>query len=47
MARAWVSAVAAGRPCQPDLAEGARIQRLLDAAAASAAEGGGLIDVAP
>ena len=33
MARAWVSAVAAGRLCQPDLAEGARVQQLLDAAA--------------
>jgi len=47
MARAWVSAVAAGRPCQPDLPEGARVQQLLDAAARSAAQGGGLVDVSP
>jgi predicted dehydrogenase len=47
MARAWAGAVAAGRPCQPDLAEGARVQQLLDAAARSSAQGGGLVDVAP
>jgi predicted dehydrogenase len=47
MARSWASAVAAGRRCQPDLAEGARVQQLLDAATRSAAQGGGLVDVAP
>ncbi len=45
MARAWVSAAVAGRPVQPDLAEGARIQTLVDAAVASSAAGGALIDV--
>ncbi len=45
MARAWASAAAAGRPVQPDLAEGARIQALVDAAVASARAGGALIEV--
>jgi predicted dehydrogenase len=40
MARGWVSGIAAGRPVQPDMAVGARIQRLLDAALESAASGG-------
>jgi predicted dehydrogenase len=47
MARSWASAVADGRPCQPDLAEGARVQQLLDAAARSAAQGGRLVDTTP
>jgi predicted dehydrogenase len=38
MTRYWVSCAAAGVKCQPDLAEGARVQVLVDAALASAAE---------
>jgi predicted dehydrogenase len=45
MARAWVEAIADGRPCEPDFVEGARIQTLLEAAAVSAAADGGLVDV--
>ncbi len=45
MARAWATAAAAGRPVRPDLAEGARIQALVDAAVASAAAGGTMLDV--
>lgn len=41
----WIDAVAAGVPCDPDLAEGARVQRLVEAAQTSAAGHGGLIDV--
>lgn len=40
MTRGWVDAVAAGRPIQPDLAEGLAVQRVLDAAVASAEAGG-------
>jgi hypothetical protein len=45
MARSWVDAVADRRPCQPDFAEGARVQALVEAAIASAASDGRLIDV--
>ena len=45
--RAWVDAVADGRPCQPDLAEGARVQALVEAATASAASDGRQIAVDP
>jgi predicted dehydrogenase len=38
-ARAFVSAVAAGRPVEPDLADGLAIQRIVDASVRSAAEG--------
>jgi predicted dehydrogenase len=38
-ARAFISAVAAGRPVQPDLADGLHIQRIVDAAVISAREG--------
>lgn len=38
-ARAFVSAVAAGKPVKPDLADGLAIQRIVDAAVRSAAEG--------
>jgi predicted dehydrogenase len=38
-ARAFVSAVAAGRPVKPDLADGLHIQRIVDAAVLSAREG--------
>ena len=40
MARSWVAGIAAGRAVEPDLAVGARIQRLVDAAVESAAAGG-------
>jgi predicted dehydrogenase len=40
MARGWVAGIAAGRPVDPDLAVGARVQHLLDAAIESAASGG-------
>lgn len=45
MTRQWVASIAAGVPCQPDLREGARVQHLVDAAAASAAAGGGLVAI--
>lgn len=38
-ARAFVSAVAAGRPVKPDLADGLAVQRIVDAAVLSAREG--------
>jgi predicted dehydrogenase len=38
-ARAFVSAVAAGRPVKPDLADGLAVQRIVDAAVTSAREG--------
>ncbi len=47
MARAWVDAVVDGRPCQPDLAEGARVQRLLETAAESARCDSRLLPVDP
>lgn len=40
MTRAWATAVADGRPVDPDLATGARVQELVDAAVRSAADGG-------
>ena len=40
MTRAWIEAVAAGAPIQPDLGEGLAVQRVLDAALASGAAGG-------
>ena len=39
MTRAFISAVAAGRPASPDFADGLAVQRILEAAARSAAEG--------
>ncbi|MFM7685331.1 MAG: hypothetical protein ACKPDI_05330, partial [Actinomycetota bacterium] len=45
MTRGWVTAVAEGRQCQPDIAHGALVQRITDAAVRSAASGGGLIPV--
>lgn len=45
MTRAWLDAVLEGRAIEPDLAEGARVQTLIDAAVASAASGGGFVDV--
>ena len=47
MARTWVDAVVDGRPCQPDLAEGARVQRLLETAAESARADSRLLPVEP
>ena len=41
MTRAWASAAADRRPCQPDFSVGARVQELVDAALASDATGGG------
>lgn len=46
MTRGWVTAVAEGRPCQPDIAHGALVQRITDAAVRSAAADGGLLPVA-
>lgn len=40
----WIDAIASGRPCEPDLAEGARVQRLIDLAQRSAALDGRLLD---
>lgn len=45
MARSWVDAIADGRQVQPDFAAGARVQAMADAAVASAARGGGLIEL--
>jgi predicted dehydrogenase len=47
MARTWVDAAADGRPCQPDLAEGARVQRLVELAAESARSDSRLLPVDP
>jgi len=47
MTREWLTAASRRQPIEPDLAEGARVQRLVDAAVASAADGGRLQDVAP
>lgn len=45
MARGWVTAIAEGRQCQPDLAHGALVQRITDAAVRSAQSDGALIKV--
>jgi predicted dehydrogenase len=45
MARGWLTAVAEGRHCQPDLAHGALVQRITDAAVRSAAADGALIAI--
>lgn len=45
MTRAWVEAVAAGTPIQPDMAEGLAVQRVLDAAVASGEAGGSPITI--
>ncbi|MEY4338863.1 MAG: hypothetical protein RLZ14_713 [Actinomycetota bacterium] len=45
MTRGWVTAVAEGRMCEPDIAHGALVQRITDAAVRSAAAGGGLLPV--
>lgn len=40
MTRAWVTAIAAGRQVEPSFDEGLAVQRVIDAAMASAADGG-------
>jgi predicted dehydrogenase len=40
MTRGWVTGIADGRPVSPDLTHGALVQRIIDAALASAADGG-------
>ncbi|MEM9561840.1 MAG: Gfo/Idh/MocA family oxidoreductase [Actinomycetota bacterium] len=45
MTRGWIDAVADGQPIQPDLDEGLAVQRVLDAAVASAAAGGSPITI--
>lgn len=45
MTRGWIDAIIAGRKVQPDLAEGARVSELVDAALVSAQSGGVEIDV--
>jgi predicted dehydrogenase len=40
MTRGWIDAIAAGRPVRPDFADGLAVQRVLDAAVASAAGDG-------
>ena len=47
MTRSWVDAAVEGRPCQPDLAEGARVQRLVELAAESAHADGRLLPAVP
>lgn len=44
MTREWISAIAAGRQVQPDFAEGLAVQRVIEAALASAAQNGMAID---
>ncbi len=46
MTRGWATAVAEGRPVDPDLAHGALVQRIVDTALASAADGGRMLPVA-
>ena len=43
----WLDAIGNGRPAEPDLAEGARVQHLLDVAQRSAATDGRLLDARP
>jgi predicted dehydrogenase len=43
----WIDAIREGRPCQPDLAQGARVQRLVDLAQQSAALDGRMLDARP
>jgi len=45
MTRGWVTAVAEGRHVRPDFSDGLAVQRVIDAAAASAATGGGQVRV--
>jgi len=45
MTRAWVSAIANGGTCEPTFADGLAVQRVVDAATASSAEGGCPIEI--
>jgi predicted dehydrogenase len=45
MTRGWVTAIADGTPVQPDLAHGAQVQRVVDAAIRSAGADGGMVAV--
>ncbi|MGA0731371.1 MAG: Gfo/Idh/MocA family protein [Ilumatobacteraceae bacterium] len=45
MTRGWVTAVHLGEPVQPDIPHGAHIQRIVDTALRSAADGGRLLPV--
>ncbi len=45
MARRWVDNIAAGRACSPDLAVGARVQHMIEAALHSANAGGQMVPV--
>jgi predicted dehydrogenase len=45
MTRGWVTGVAEGRPVSPDLAHGALVQRIIDTAVSSAAQGGRMLAV--
>jgi predicted dehydrogenase len=47
MTRAWVSGVATRTPVESDLAVGAQVQRVIDAALVSAGSDGGMVPVAP
>lgn len=47
MAGEWVDAIRDGNQCEPDLAEGARVQKLIDLAQQSAALDGRLLDARP
>ena len=45
MTRGWIDAVAEGRPVQPDFQTGLAVQRVIDAAMASAADGGCPVEI--
>lgn len=45
MTRAWITAIASGGICEPTFADGLAVQRVVDAATASAAQGGCPISV--
>ena len=45
MTRGWVSAVHLGEQAEPDIPHGAHIQRIVDTALRSAADGGRLLPI--
>lgn len=45
MTRGWVTAIGEGRQIEPDLAHGALVQRIVDTAIASAADGGRMLAI--
>jgi predicted dehydrogenase len=45
MTRGWITAIVAGRPIRPDFGDGLAVQRVVDAAVVSAAEGGGQVSI--